>query len=84
MSLYWVLTLVFAADVNRRKDRVMNEARKVVENINAMSFMNLDDQQVHSLMMMREIARGIVNNKVAKVSERGKVMGFFSLRFSLV
>lgn len=55
--------------MNRRKDRVVTEARKVVENINAMSFVNLDDHQVHSLMMMREIARGIVNNKLSKVSD---------------
>ncbi|XP_024027915.1 uncharacterized protein LOC21388598 [Morus notabilis] len=55
-------------DVRSRKERILSVARKVVDNVNAMSFTNLDDQQVHSLMMMREIARGILCNRVEKVS----------------
>ncbi|EXB68906.1 Serine/threonine-protein phosphatase 7 [Morus notabilis] len=56
-------------DVRSRKERILSAARKVVDNVNAMSFTNLDDQQVHSLMMMREIARGILCNRVEKVSK---------------
>lgn len=70
--------------MNLRKERLINESTKIVENINAMTFANLDDQQVHSLMTMREIARGIINNRVEKVCERGKVMILiFYFSFSL-
>ncbi|PON96172.1 Serine/threonine-specific protein phosphatase/bis(5-nucleosyl)-tetraphosphatase [Trema orientale] len=58
-----------AEDMNCRKERMINESKKIVDNINAMTFANLDDQQVHSLMTMREIARGIANNKVEKVTK---------------
>uniref|UniRef100_A0A803NY55 Serine/threonine-protein phosphatase n=1 Tax=Cannabis sativa TaxID=3483 RepID=A0A803NY55_CANSA len=55
--------------MNRRKERLVDESKKIVENINEMTFANLNDQQVHSLMTMREIARGIVNNRVEKVTK---------------
>ncbi|XP_030485650.1 uncharacterized protein LOC115702333 isoform X3 [Cannabis sativa] len=50
-----------------RKERLINESRKIVENINAMSLINLDEQQAHSLMMIREIAQGIIHNRVERV-----------------
>lgn len=59
----------WAADMERKKEIMVNVAKKVVDNISAMSFVNLDDQQLHSLMMMREIARGVVDNRVEKVRE---------------
>lgn len=77
---FWILYVslwghtFLVADMNRRKERMISESKKIVENINAMTFANLDDQQVHSLMTMREIARGIANNRVEKVCKRGKVM----------
>ncbi|PON79385.1 hypothetical protein PanWU01x14_011200 [Parasponia andersonii] len=52
-----------------RKERMINESKKIVDNVNAMSFDHLDDQQVHSLMMIREIARGIIHNRVEKVTK---------------
>ncbi|XP_062087708.1 uncharacterized protein LOC133794484 isoform X2 [Humulus lupulus] len=58
-----------AEDMNRRKERLIDESKKIVDNINAMTFANLNDQQVHSLMTMREIARGIANNRVEKVTK---------------
>lgn len=69
--------VVLTADVSSRKERILNEARKVVDNVNAMSFVNLDDQQVHSLMMMREIARGILCNRVEKVREKKPRLRFY-------
>lgn len=51
-----------------RKERMVNESKKIVDNINAMSFEHLNDEQVHSLMMIREMARGIIQNRVDRVS----------------
>jgi len=39
----------------------------ILEGINSMSLMNLNDQQVHSLVMMREIACGVVEDRDTKV-----------------
>lgn len=64
------MSIFRAADMDSRKEAMVNVAKKIVDDINAMSFVNLDDQQLHSLMMMREIARGVVDNRVDKVSER--------------
>ncbi|XP_059458086.1 serine/threonine-protein phosphatase 7-like isoform X2 [Corylus avellana] len=52
-----------------REERIKNACKKIVECINAMSFVNLDDQRVHSLVMMREIARGVVENRDRKVTK---------------
>ncbi|XP_062098462.1 uncharacterized protein LOC133804313 isoform X2 [Humulus lupulus] len=51
-----------------RKERLVNQSKKIVESVNAMSLINLDEQQVHSLMMIREIARGIIHNRVERVT----------------
>ena len=64
------MSIFRAVDMDSRKEAMVNVAKKIVDDINAMSFVNLDDQQLHSLMMMREIARGVVDNRVDKVSER--------------
>ncbi|KAG4961469.1 hypothetical protein AAZV13_13G307300 [Glycine max] len=50
-----------------RKERIKNGCLKILEGINSMSLVNLDDQQVHSLVMMREIARGVVDDRDRKV-----------------
>lgn len=55
-----------------RKERLVNVSKKIVDHINAMSFVNLNDQQVHSLLMIKEIARGIIHNRVERVSARGE------------
>ncbi|VVA24044.1 PREDICTED: serine/threonine-phosphatase [Prunus dulcis] len=55
-------------DMDRRKERMKSDCKKIMESINAMCFENLNDEQVHSLVMMREIARGVVNNRVEKVT----------------
>ncbi|KAF5452987.1 hypothetical protein F2P56_027935 [Juglans regia] len=52
-----------------REGRIKNACKKIVECINAMSFVNLDDQRVHSLVLMREIARGVVENRDRKVTK---------------
>lgn len=52
-----------------REERIKSACKKIVECINAMSFVNLDDQRVHSLVMMREIARGVVENRDRKVTK---------------
>ncbi|PON96174.1 Serine/threonine-specific protein phosphatase/bis(5-nucleosyl)-tetraphosphatase [Trema orientale] len=54
--------------MERQKERMINESKKIVDHINAMSLVNLDDQQVYSLMMIKEIARGIVRNNIEKVT----------------
>ena len=64
------------AVVMDREERIKNACKKIVECINAMSFVNLDDQRVHSLVMMREIARGVVENRDRKVRVRGGCMKF--------
>ncbi|XP_062087710.1 serine/threonine-protein phosphatase 7 inactive homolog [Humulus lupulus] len=50
------------------KDIMANESKKILDSINKMSLANLDDQQVYSLMMIKELARGIVHNKIEKVT----------------
>lgn len=52
-----------------REEKIKNACKKIVECINAMSFVNLDDQRVHSLVLMREIARGVVENRDRKVTK---------------
>ncbi|KHN30064.1 serine/threonine-protein phosphatase 7-like isoform X1 [Glycine soja] len=52
-----------------RKERIKNGCLKILEGINSMSLVNLDDQQVHSLVMMREIARGVVDDRDRKVTK---------------
>ena len=65
-----------ATDMEHQKEKMINESKKIVEYINSMSLVNLDDQQVYSLMMIKEIARGILHNKIDKVSERGSKLEF--------
>ncbi|XP_062008680.1 serine/threonine-protein phosphatase 7-like isoform X1 [Rosa rugosa] len=54
--------------MDHRKERMKSDCKKIMDSINAMCFENLNDEQVHSLVMMREIARGVVDNRVGKVS----------------
>lgn len=63
------------ADMDRRKERMKNECKKIMDSINSMSFVNLDDQRVQSLVMMREIARGVVHNRVEKVKGESTACG---------
>lgn len=67
--------------MDRRKERMKNECKKIMDSINSMSFVNLDDQRVQSLVMMREIARGVVHNRVEKVRERSEHMGTYIFTF---
>lgn len=68
-----------------REERIKNACKKIVECINAMSFVNLDDQRVHSLVLMREIARGVVENRDRKVRKRLESLEFiwFIMRITL-
>jgi hypothetical protein len=59
-----------------REEKIKNACKNIVECVNAMSFVNLDDQRVNSLVMMREIARGVVENRDRKVRERREYMQF--------
>uniref|UniRef100_A0A2N9HCA4 Serine/threonine-protein phosphatase n=1 Tax=Fagus sylvatica TaxID=28930 RepID=A0A2N9HCA4_FAGSY len=52
-----------------REEKIKNACKNIVECVNAMSFVNLDDQRVNSLVMMREIARGVVENRDRKVTK---------------
>lgn len=54
--------------MDHRKERMKSDCKKIMDSINAMCFENLNDEQVYSLVMMREIARGVVDNRVGKVS----------------
>ncbi|OIW03768.1 hypothetical protein TanjilG_30044 [Lupinus angustifolius] len=62
------------------KERIKSGCHKILDGINSMSLVNLDDQQVHSLVMMREIARGVVNDRDRKVSKNDVIA---ALRFSI-
>lgn len=53
--------------MDHHTERIKSGCQKILEGINSMSLVNLDDQQVHSLVMMREIARGIVDDRDKKV-----------------
>jgi len=52
-----------------QKERIKSGCQKILEGIDSMSLVNLDDQQVHSLVMMREIARAVVDDRDRKVRE---------------
>ncbi|XP_028774403.1 serine/threonine-protein phosphatase 7 isoform X2 [Neltuma alba] len=51
------------------RERIKSGCQKILEGIDSMSLVNLDDQQVHSLVMMREIARGVVDDRDRKVTK---------------
>lgn len=53
--------------MEHHKEVIKNGCHKIIEGINSMSWENLDDQQVRSLVMMREIARGVVDDRDRKV-----------------
>ncbi|MED6197026.1 hypothetical protein PIB30_052878 [Stylosanthes scabra] len=55
------------------KERIKSGCHKILDGINSMSLVNLDDQQVHSLVMMREIARGVVDDQNRKVTRNDVV-----------
>ncbi|CAL0322086.1 unnamed protein product [Lupinus luteus] len=62
------------------KERIKSGCHKILDGINSMSLVNLDDQQVHSLVMMKEIARGVVDDRDRKVSKNDVIA---ALRFSI-
>ena len=63
------MALLVLVIMDPQKERIKSGCQKILEGINSMSLVNLDDQQVHSLVMMREIARGVVDDKDRKVKE---------------
>ncbi|KAK7271983.1 hypothetical protein RJT34_28297 [Clitoria ternatea] len=66
--------------MDHHKERIKSGCQKILEGINSMSLVNLDDQQVHSLVMMREIARGVVDDRDRKVTKNDVIT---SLRHSI-
>ncbi|KAF7814107.1 serine/threonine-protein phosphatase 7-like isoform X1 [Senna tora] len=54
-----------------QKERIKSGCQKILEGIDSMSSVNFDDQQVHSLVMMREIARGVVDDQDRNYRENG-------------
>jgi hypothetical protein len=66
-GLVWFVTFVAVLVMEHHKEIIKNRCHKIPERINSMSLVNLDDQQVHSLVMMREIARGVVDDRDRKV-----------------
>lgn len=65
--MYFSLWPLRALVMDHHKERIKSGCQKILEGINSMSLVNLDDQQVHSLVMMREIARGVVDDRDRKV-----------------
>ncbi|KAJ7979134.1 Serine/threonine-protein phosphatase [Quillaja saponaria] len=61
-------------------ENIKSGCQKILDKINSMSLVNLDDQQVHSLVMMREIARGVVADRERKVTKSDVIS---SLRYSI-
>ncbi|XP_061371074.1 serine/threonine-protein phosphatase 7-like [Gastrolobium bilobum] len=66
--------------MDHHKERIKSGCQKILEGINSMSLVNLDDQQVHSLVMMREIARGVVDDRDRKVTKNDVIT---ALRYSI-
>lgn len=66
--------------MDHHKERIKSGCQKILEGINSMSLVNLDDQQVHSLVMMREIARGVVDDRDRKVTKSDVIT---SLRYNI-
>ncbi|XP_058748949.1 serine/threonine-protein phosphatase 7-like isoform X2 [Vicia villosa] len=66
--------------MEHHKEVIKNGCHKILEGINSMSWENLDDQQVHSLVMMREIARGVVDERDRKVTKNDVIT---ALRYSI-
>ncbi|KAI4329104.1 hypothetical protein L6164_021404 [Bauhinia variegata] len=66
--------------MDEQKERIKSGCQKILEGINSMSLINLDDQQVHSLVMMREIARGVVDDRERKVTKNDVIS---ALRYSI-
>ncbi|QCE09074.1 serine/threonine-protein phosphatase 7-like isoform X1 [Vigna unguiculata] len=66
--------------MDHQKERIKSGCQKILEGINSMSLANLDDQQVHSLVMMREIARGVVDDRDRKVTRSDVIT---ALRYSI-
>ena len=60
---------LFDLVMDQEQERIKTGCQKILEGINSMSLVNLDDQQVHSLVMMRELARGVVDDRDRKVRE---------------
>ena len=53
--------------MDSEREKIKSGCLKILEGIVSLSFVNLDDQQVHSLVMMREIARGVVDDRKRRV-----------------
>lgn len=68
--MYFGLLHVAVVVMDPHKERIRSGCQKILEGINSMSLVNLDDQQVHSLVMMREIARGVVDDRDRKVNKQ--------------
>ncbi|XP_020223394.1 serine/threonine-protein phosphatase 7 isoform X1 [Cajanus cajan] len=66
--------------MDHHKERIKSGCQKILEGINSMSLVNLDDQQVHSLVMMREIARGVVDDRDRMVTKSDVIT---ALRYSI-
>ncbi|KAL2332259.1 hypothetical protein Fmac_019840 [Flemingia macrophylla] len=66
--------------MDQQKERIKSGCQKILDGINSMSLVNLDDQQVHSLVMMREIARGVVDGRDRKVNKSDVIT---ALRYSI-
>lgn len=66
--------------MEHHKEIIKSGCHKILEGINSMSSVNLDNQQVHSLVMMREIARGVVDDRDRKVTKNDVIT---ALRYSI-
>ncbi|XP_073223144.1 serine/threonine-protein phosphatase 7-like isoform X2 [Cicer arietinum] len=66
--------------MEHHKEIIKSGCHKILEGINSMSLVNLDDQQIHSLVMMREIARGVVDGRDRKVTKNDVIT---ALRYSI-
>ncbi|XP_008458903.1 serine/threonine-protein phosphatase 7-like isoform X2 [Cucumis melo] len=56
------------ADMDDKLETIQNICQKIVDTTNLYSFSKLDDQQVYSLMRLREISHRIVNERDSRVT----------------
>lgn len=56
------------ADMDDKLETIQNICQKIVDTTNLYSFSKLDDQQVYSLMRLREISHRIINDRDSRVT----------------
>lgn len=63
----------FIVDMDDKLETIQNICQKIVDTTNLYSFSKLDDQQVYSLMRLREISHRVISDRDSRVSEDDQV-----------